>query len=250
MTPTLVTGRATKTDASRQTVPGRFPRIRCGDHSGSYLATAGFSLLEVLVVVFIIGILATMFTLSVGVTGGDRQLDTEVDRLIAVIALANEEAVIQGREIGMRITSDGYRFATYQEDFIDYPAPDVPDLSEWLPIDSSNLLGPRQLPDGLLFELRIDGREIVLKSAADEEAESAMNRKEESAESAESESEISDTGDADDLSTREEFEPQIMIFSSGDMNPFVIHLRREFANAGATVEFDLDGSTEVSEDAP
>ena len=30
---------------------------------------AGFSLLELLVVVFIIGILATMFTLSVGVLG-------------------------------------------------------------------------------------------------------------------------------------------------------------------------------------
>jgi len=188
-----------------------------------------------------------MFTLSVGVTGGDRQLDTEVDRLIAVIALANEEAVIQGREIGLRITSDGYRFATYQEDFIDYPAPDVPDQSEWLPIDSSNLLGPRRLPDGLLFELRIDGREIVLKSAADEEAESAMNRKQDSVES---DSQESDSGDPGDLSTQEEFEPQIMIFSSGDMNPFVIQLRREFVNAGPTIEFDIDGSAEVSEDAP
>jgi len=188
-----------------------------------------------------------MFTLSVGVTGGDRQLDTEVDRLIAVIALANEEAVIQGREIGMRITSDGYRFATYQEDFIDYPAPDTPDLSEWLPIDSSNLLGPRRLPDGLAFELRIDGREIVLKSAADEEAESAMNRKKDSAAS---DSAKSDSDEADRLSTREEFEPQIMIFSSGDMNPFVIYVRREFVNAGARVAFDIDGSTEVSEDTP
>ena len=247
MTPTSVTGRATNTAASRQTVPGRFLRIRCGDHRGRYRLTAGFSLLEVLVVVFIIGILATMFTLSVGVTGGDRQLDTEVDRLIAVIALANEEAVIQGREIGLRITSDGYRFATYQEDFIDYPAPDVPDQSEWLPIDSSNLLGPRRLPDGLLFELRIDGREIVLKSAADEEAESAMNRK---LDSARSDSQESDSGEPDDLNTREEFEPQIMIFSSGDMNPFVIQLRREFVNAGPTIEFDIDGSAEVSEDAP
>jgi len=59
---------------------------------------SGFSLIELLVVVFMIGILVTMFTLAVGVTGGDRELERETDRLVAVLNLAGDEAVMQGRE--------------------------------------------------------------------------------------------------------------------------------------------------------
>ena len=56
---------------------------------------SGFSLLELLVVLFIIGILVTMFTLSVGVTGGDREVDNEIDRLQALLKLAGEEAIME-----------------------------------------------------------------------------------------------------------------------------------------------------------
>jgi len=184
-----------------------------------------------------------MFTLSVGVTGGDRQLDTEVDRLIAVIALANEESVIRGREIGMRITSDGYRFATYYEGFVEYPTEDAPDQSQWMPLETSDLLGPRRLPEGIQFELSIDGREVILKSTADEKAESAMGDR-----AGQSDSEDSSTDETDEAQGRPEFEPQVMIFSSGDMDPFVIRLRREFSNVGTTIEFDIDGSVDVDEE--
>jgi len=186
--------------------------------------SAGFSLLEVLVVVFIIGVLATMFTLSVGVSGGDRQLDTEVDRLIAVVDLAREEAVIEGREIGLRFYNDSYEFSAFYEDFIDYHDEDNPDQSEWAPLDSSTLLGPRDWPDGLLFELQIDGREVILKGPKEVEP-------------------IEST-DADEAPVNE-FDPQVMIFSSGDMTPFVARIRREFSNTGKSVEFELDGSTEI-----
>ena len=72
----------------------------------------GFSLLELLVVVFIIGILATMMTLSVGTTGGDRELEQEIERIETLLDLAGEEAVIQGREIGLRFFTDRYEFST------------------------------------------------------------------------------------------------------------------------------------------
>lgn len=179
--------------------------------------------------VFIVGVLATMFTLSIGVTGGDRQVETEVDRMIAVIDLAREEAVIQGREIGMRIFSDGYEFAAFYEDFIEYHDEDTPDQSNWALLERETLLGPRQLPEGLLFELQIDGRDVLLKRAgeADEMPDSE-------------ESEESDT-----LDPLERYRPQVMIFSSGDMDPFTIRLRREFANTGTMVEFDIDGTSEI-----
>lgn len=190
-----------------------------------------------LVVVFIIGVLATMFTLSVGVTGGDRQLDTEVDRLVAVIDLAREEAVIQGREIGVRFYAASYEFSAFYEDFIEYHDEETPDQSEWMLLDRSTLLGPRELPEGLLFELEIDGREVVLKSPTEEEPVAEQEQTDE------------DESDDDDKE-QNRFQPQIMIFSSGDMSPFTLLVRREFANEGTTLEFDIDGSVELQTERP
>ena len=129
---------------------------------------SGFSLLELLVVVFIIGVLSTMFTLSVGLTGSDQELETETDRLIAVVQLASDEAIMQGRELGMRFYPDGYEFATFQEDFVEYydveksdspgeqDNPEEQDQSQWIVLGNEAILGQRSLPDGILLELEID----------------------------------------------------------------------------------------------
>jgi general secretion pathway protein H len=200
---------------------------------------SGFTLLELLVVVFIIGILSAMFTLSVGLTGGDQDLETETDRLIAVIELASDEAIMQGRELGMRFYPDGYEFARFQEDFVEYydaedsdednpgdesdKAPQS-DQSEWIVLNGKELLGQRSLPEGILLELEIDGRSVALKR--DDESD--------------------DDDDEDD--SRQQYQPQIRLFSSGDVSPFVVLLRREFQNKSMQIEFDAQGLVEVIED--
>jgi general secretion pathway protein H len=195
--------------------------------------TTGFSLLELLVVVFIIGILATMFTLSVGLTGGDRDLEREADRLQALLQLASEEALMQGREIGMRFYADGYEFATFQEDFLDYHDPDPEeetnqdeaktlDQSEWVLVGQQEMLGPRHLPEDIVLELEIDGRAVVLTPESERE-------------------------DNDD-DAEKTYRPQIRIFSSGDFIPFVLRLRRKFQNATTTLDVGVDGTVEVTEE--
>ena len=193
--------------------------------------TEGFTLLELLVVVFIMGILATMFTLSVGVLGSDSELDKEVDRLQALMNLGLEDAMTQGHEIGLHFYPDGYEFATFQEDFVDYydPDDDVQDQSEWIILSSETLLRPRRLPEGILIELEIDGRQIVLKKKTetqfadpDAEQDQAIN------------------GD------KELYRPQIWLYSTGDMNPFVIRFHREFSNDSLILEFGDDGTVELS----
>jgi len=190
----------------------------------------GFSLLELLVVVFIIGILATMFTLSVGVLGADSELETEIDRLQALIRLAREEAVTNGRELGLHFYPAGYEFATYQEDFVEYydPNGDQRSQSEWIVLSLGTLLKPRQLPAGVVIELEIDGREIRL----DEKKEPVT----------------AEAGDDDDpiVADGNPYRPQIWLYSTGDMSPFVIRFRREFANDGVILEFSDDGSVELS----
>lgn len=229
LTPTSVTGRSSRATDPRTPLPRRFDAAA----PGLGRPAAGFSLLEVLVVVFIVGVLATMFTLSVGVVGGDRQLEKEVDRLIAVIDLAREEAVIQGREIGMRFNTAGYQFSAYVEDFVDYPDEDTPDQSEWVLLDKATLLGPRELPEGLRFELQIDGRDVVLADEVDAVPAPPT-----------------ETAEEEDPDARPDtFQPQVMIYSSGDMSPFTLELRRTFANTGKIIEFDIDGSVEVEDES-
>lgn len=238
MTPTSVTGRCSNAPAQLVSHPC-LPAPGRGGHNALRRSGAdrvdpvspvhaGFSLLEVLVVVFIIGVLATMFTLSVGVIGGDRQLETEADRMVALIKLAREESVIQGREIGLRFFKDRYEFSGFYEDFVEYHDEETPDQSEWALLDDSTLLGPRQLPEGLLLELQIDGRDIVLGLAETEPA-------------------VKPTQDAEDEQPAPTYNPQVMVFSSGDMSPFTVLIRREYSNAGTTLEFDIDGSVEVEE---
>jgi general secretion pathway protein H len=194
---------------------------------------SGFSLLELLVVVFIIGVLSTMFTLSVGLTGSDQELETETDRLIAVVQLASDEAIMQGRELGMRFYPDGYEFATFQEDFVEYydveesnqsgeqDNPEEQDQSQWIVLGNEAILGQRSLPDGILLELEIDGRLVIL--------------------------ERDDEGDEEENSKRD-YQPQIRLFSSGDVSPFVVQLRRTFENKGVQIDFDAQGMVEVTTD--
>jgi general secretion pathway protein H len=188
----------------------------------------GFSLLEILVVVFIIGILATMFTLSVGVLGSDSAIDKEINRLQALLELAREEAVMNGHELGLHFYPGGYEFAIYQEDFVEYYdlEDEVQNQSKWIVMDTGTLLKPRQLPAGIVIEIEIDGRDIVLK----EKQQAAM-----------------DESDDDPEQTKvEAYRPQVWLYSSGDMSPFVIRFRREFANDSLQLEFSEDGTVELS----
>jgi general secretion pathway protein H len=191
---------------------------------GARRISSGFSLLELLVVVFIIGILATMFTLSVGVTGGDQDLEREVDRLRAVLKLASQEAIMEGREIGMRFYNDGYEFAAYYEDFVEYHDPeneeDV-DQSEWTMLSQEELLGPRKLAADIVLELEIDGQTVVLDSTDGDEY------------------------DREEPDPDEKYRPQIRLFSSGDVSPFVVRLRRSFENNGINIEVEADGTVEL-----
>lgn len=185
---------------------------------------SGFSLLELLVVVFMIGILVTMFTLSVGVTGSDRELEREVDRLGAILSLAADEAVMHGREYGLRFYPGTYEFSTWFEEFdASEEDPQKRDKSRWILLTEDDILAPRELAEGLQFELEIEGRRVVLKH---------KTRREIQAE------------DEDKL----DYEPQLFIFSSGDMSPFLVKIRRRFESDGITLDVDADGEIERIEE--
>lgn len=135
---------------SRARGSGAFP----GAH-GLRGRARGFTLLEVLVVVVIMAIVTAATLLSVGLVGDDREISREAERLVALVDLAGEEALLEGRELGLLIEPGQYRFFMFEAQ-----------SNRWLPLENDDLLKTRELPEGGRFELAIEGREVVLRAHA------------------------------------------------------------------------------------
>jgi general secretion pathway protein H len=113
---------------------------------------SGFTLLEVLVVVVIIGIITSMAVISVNVLGGDHEMDQEAARLSAVLGQVREDAMMQGQDVGFRVDASGYDFLRYDSR-----------NDRWLPVTDDPLLRERSLPAGLVTSLVLESREVQLK---------------------------------------------------------------------------------------
>ena len=112
---------------------------------------SGFTLLEVLVVVVIIGIITSMAVVSMRVLGGDHEMDQEARRLQAVLTQAREDAMLEGRDVGLRVDARGYDFLRYDNR-----------VDAWDLVVDDPLLRERALPDGLRAGLWLESQELRL----------------------------------------------------------------------------------------
>ena len=119
--------------------------------SAAPVASTGFSLLELLVVVAIIGLLAQAVALSWRALGNDQEIGQETGRLRSMIDVLHEEALMQTRDYGIMFTETGYRFYVF-----DYQQ------LEWVSPQGDRLLEPHALPPLLSMTLFLDGREVPL----------------------------------------------------------------------------------------
>jgi general secretion pathway protein H len=165
--------------------------------------STGFTLVEILVVLVIIGIMVGGALLSVHTASSDSTLDKERNRMIAVMDYLRDQANLQNREFGIRCFEGGYEFLVYDAR-----------NEVWLRLEDDVLTKVRQLPVGIDMTVVIEGRKIVLPPAK-----------------------IKD----------EDREPQILLFSSGELNLFELTLQRE---GGKSVTFkpgSASDSIEVTE---
>lgn len=113
--------------------------------------TAGFSLIELLVVVTIIGVFAGAAVLSLGVLGSDRELEREAFRFRSLLDLLTEEAVMESRDYGIMFSERAYRFYVYDRQQL-----------LWIDPIGDYFLSEHQLEEPLSMALFMEERDIVL----------------------------------------------------------------------------------------
>jgi general secretion pathway protein H len=119
----------------------------------------GFTLLEILVVVVIIGVMATLAVLSIGSRSLDDRMAIEARRLQELVTLAADEAVMQGQELGFIQTREGYAFLILKD-------------QRWIPLEDAGPLRPREISEPFYLQLQIDGRPAKpVKADTDKEKE-------------------------------------------------------------------------------
>ena len=114
--------------------------------------TDGFSLIELLVVMVIIGLFAATAVLSLNVVGPDRELEREALRLRSLLDTLMDEAVLETRDYGVQFTRHGYRFFVY-----DYRT------LTWLDPVGDGCLREHRLAEPLELTLFLDDREVSLE---------------------------------------------------------------------------------------
>jgi len=179
--------------------------------------SAGFTLVEILVVLFIVGIVVAMALLSLGTLGDNRNLETEARRLSTLIQMANDDATIQGRDFGLEVMQSRYRFVEFD-----------PFLNQWFQVTDDDFMRERALEEGSEFELIIEERRVLLQEAARE---------------TEGEDE-----DEDDRDLTDDYLPHILILSSGDTSPFELRIIRQADRSEVTLTMTAAGELKIGPD--
>jgi general secretion pathway protein H len=172
----------------------------------------GFTLLEIVVVLFIIGVITGVALLNVAGDPAADAVEAEGKRLAALIQFNREAATLRLEERGLRLEESEYRWFVLED-------------GDWLPAMDAGFKTERQLPGGLTLALSVEEFPAELKGES--ESTGAINETEEQL-------------------------PQVWLSSTGEMLPFEIVLRdpsdrhRFFirGNANGTVETLIESDVE------
>ncbi|OXS02519.1 type II secretion system minor pseudopilin GspH [Shewanella algae] len=171
----------------------------------------GFTLLEVMLVVLLMGLAATAVTMTMGNSGPKQQLTREAQRFMAATETVLDETVLSGQFIGIVVDKDKYHFVLFKE-------------NKWQPLEQDRLLAEKQLPEGISLSVELEGLPLVQE---DEEQDSWFDEP------------FIEESDAD----KKKFpEPQIMLLPSGEMTAFELSfIARD--NQGETLEVLVSGDS-------
>ena len=118
----------------------------------------GFTLLELMVVLVLIGIIFSFAVLSIRGDELAETMERETRRLATLIGMASDEAVMRGEELAIHFSDDSYAFLMLR-------------AGDWQPDENDRLLKTYRLPAGLHLRLEVEGESPLLQEPENEDGE-------------------------------------------------------------------------------
>jgi len=116
----------------------------------------GFTLIEILVVLFIVSLLTGLVVANLPAFVSQADFEEEADRLKFVFEYGLETAQVDAVEIGVELATDSYGFVIFDES-----------SQTWMPADAPQLKH-HTLPEGLILALTTEGETLRLIEPTEE----------------------------------------------------------------------------------
>ncbi|MFT5758245.1 MAG: general secretion pathway protein H [Alteromonadaceae bacterium] len=150
-----------------------------------------FTLIEIMMVIVLIGLMASVLQLNMGINKPDEMLKTSSGRFAGVFNIAAEYSMLNNIELGVVIDKESYQFLGF-------------DGEKWSPIADNKILAPYTLPEGIVIDVTLEDLPIDEPQLLD----ASSLRPEEN--------DLYLSKDEDE----KEVIPQVYILSGGDITPF------------------------------
>ncbi|MGI2260928.1 type II secretion system minor pseudopilin GspH [Shewanella sp. GXUN23E] len=152
---------------------------------------AGFTLLEVLLVILLMGLAASAVTLSMSNSGPKEELERQARQFKAITEMVLDEVVLSGQFVGLVVEDHSYQFVLRKDD-------------KWVPLEKGRLIGKREFDEQVKLSLVVEGLPLVQDDEDDaswfdepfKEADVGLSKKD------------------------KELIPQVFLFPSGEISGF------------------------------
>jgi len=117
----------------------------------------GFTLIELMVVVALIGIIMGSVVLSVGDGGQLDKVEIETKRMSALIKLLGEEAILKNKEFAIVVTETEYDFQELDKN------------QKWQPLAGDTIFHKRKMTNNSIIELELENFNVDFAAQKDDE---------------------------------------------------------------------------------